>query len=213
MVAALWLAVAACMRPTWNEIAAGAAPGHGVVAVVGAVSLIPPVEQQSAGSSRVVLVGAARDRMYAVFTVDLRRPFGPSLWEDASAHESVYLPLEGAFFIEIPRSHPRLYLRGVVIMTNRGRIGVETPVQLSFYPEDDIVYIGHVYVQRTSPRSTQVSDEQPEAREAAQQLGHGALATRPWTVRLARAIELGDYRPSGGKPFEPVPLQAPPNAR
>jgi hypothetical protein len=210
--AALWLA-AACMRPTWNEIAAGARPGDGTIAVVGAVSLIPPVEQQSAGSSKVVLVGAARDRMYAVFTVDLGRPFGPALWEDASAHESVYLPLEGAFFIEIPRPHPRLYLRGVVIMTNRGRVGVETPVQLSLHPEDEIVYIGHVYVQRTSPPWTQVTEEQSEARQAARQLGHGALATRPWTVRLARALEAEPYRSPGGKPFEPVPLQVPPNRR
>jgi hypothetical protein len=47
----------------------------------------------------VVMVGAARDRMYCVFTTDLKRQFGPDLWEDGSAHYSVYLPFEGAFFI------------------------------------------------------------------------------------------------------------------
>lgn len=65
--------VAACMQPTWSEIPAGAQPADGTIAVVGALTLIPPVEQQSTGSSRVVMVGAARDRMYGVFTTDLKR--------------------------------------------------------------------------------------------------------------------------------------------
>ena len=204
---ALWL-VAACASPSWNEIAAGAPPRPGTVAVVGAMSLIPPVERQVSGSSKVVMAGAARDRMYGVFTADLRRPFGPDLWDDRSAHYSVYLPLEGDFFIEIPRGHSRLYLRGVVVMTNRGSTGVETPVQIMIQPEDDIVYIGHVYVQRAPPRWTQVREEEQAARKAADQMSHGALTTRPWTVRLARPLELG---PSNDRGLQPVPLQAPRN--
>lgn len=209
----LWLVAAACMSPSWNEITPGARPREGTVAIVGALSLIPPVEQQSAGSSRVVMVGAARDRMYGVFTTDLARPFGPDLWEDGSVHRSVYLPFEGAFFIEIPRGHGRLYLRGVVAMTNRGRTGIEVPVQIDLQPEDQIVYIGHLYVQRTSPQVTQVKDEQPVARQAADQMGHGVLTTRPWTVRLARPLESRGFPSSRGRVLEPVPLQAPPKAR
>jgi hypothetical protein len=204
--------VGACMQPTWSEIPAGAPPGDGTIAVVGALTLIPPVEQQSAGSSRVVMVGAARDRMYGVFTTDLKRPFGPALWEDASAHYSVYIPFEGPFFVAIPRRPWRLYLRGVVAMTNRGRTGIEVPVQITIRPEDEIVYIGHVYVQRTSPRWTQVKQEEPEARQAARAIGH-ALATRPWTVQLARPLEDGAYPSVSDKPFAPVPLQVPPADR
>jgi hypothetical protein len=209
---ALLLVVAACVRPGWNEIAAGEQPRGGTVAVVGALSLIPPVEQQSAGSPGVMMVGAARDRMYGVFTEGLERPFGPDLWGDQGAHNSVYLPFEGAFFIEIPRGHSRLYLRGVVVTTNRGSIGIEVPVQITLQPEDQIVYIGHVYVQRTSPELTQVKDEQAEARQAAHQMGHGVLTTRPWTVRLARPFEPGAYPSPGDGGWKPVPLQAPPNA-
>jgi hypothetical protein len=204
--------VAACMQPTWSEIPAGAPPGDGTIAVVGALTLIPPIEQQSAGSSRVVMVGAARDRMYGVFTTDLKRPFGPDLWEDASAHYSVYIPFEGPFFVAIPRRPWRLYLRGVVAMTNRGLTGVEAPVQIMIRPEDEIVYIGHVYVQRTSPRWTEVKQEEAEARQAARQIGH-VLATRPWTVQLARPLEDGSYPSTSGKPFAPVPLQVPPAGR
>jgi hypothetical protein len=177
------------------------------------LSLIPPVERQSAGSSRVLMAGAARDRMYGVFTTDLERPFGPDLWEDQSIHHSVYLPFEGAFFIEIPRGHARLYLRGAVVMTNRGATGIEVPVQIEIRPEDQIVYIGHVYVQRTSPEATQVKEEQAAARQAADQMGHGVLLARPWTVRLARPFEPGSSPSSSDGVFEPVPLQAPPNAR
>lgn len=213
MSSVLLLAAAACMRPSWDEITPGAQPREGTVAIVGALSLIPPVEQQSAGSSRVVMVGAARDRMYGVFTTDLARPFGPDLWEDGSVHRSVYLPFEGAFFIEIPRGYWRLYFRGVVVMTNRGRTGIEVPAQITIQPEDEIVYIGHVYVQRTSPQGTEVKDEQPAARQAAQQMGHGVLATWPWTVRLARPFESRSYPSSSDRVFEPVPLQVPPNAR
>jgi hypothetical protein len=64
MFSALLLVTAACMRPSWNEISAGTQPRRGTVAIVGALSLIPPIERQSAGSSRVVMVGAASDRMY-----------------------------------------------------------------------------------------------------------------------------------------------------
>jgi hypothetical protein len=213
MLSALLLVAAACLRPSWNEISAGAQPREGTVAIVGALSLIPPVEQQSAGSSQVVMVGAARDRMYGVFTTDLRRPFGPDLWEDGSAHYSVYLPFEGAFFIEIPRGHARLYLRGVVVMTNRGRTGIETPTQITVQPEDKIVYIGHVVVQRTSPQWTQVKEEEQAARQAAHQTGHGVLTTRPWTVRLARPLEPSPYPSSSNRLFEPVPLQAVPRPR
>jgi hypothetical protein len=209
---ALLLVAAACMRPTWNEIAAGAPSRDGTIAIVGALTLIPPVEQQSAGSSRVVMVGAASDRMYGVFTTDLKRPFGPDLWEDESAHYSVYLPFEGPFFIEIPRRPWRLYFRGVVVMTNRGRAGIETPVQITIRPEDEIVYVGHVYVQRTSPRWTQVKEEEPVARQAARRIGH-VLATRPWTVQLARPLEEGSYPSSSDKVFAPVPLQVPPAHR
>jgi hypothetical protein len=212
MVSVLLL-VAACMRPSWNEIAAGAQPREGTVAIVGALSLLPPVEQQSEGSSHVIMAGAARDRMYGVFTTDLRRPFGPDLWEDQRAHYSVYLPFDGAFFIEIPRGHARLYLRGVVVMTNRGRTGIETPIQITLQPEDDIAYIGHVVVQRTAPQSTQVHDEEQAARQAAQQMGHGVLTTRPWAVRLARPLAPGSYPSPGNKPLEPVPLQAVPRPR
>jgi len=212
MASALLLVAAACMTPSWNEIAPGAQPHDGAVAIVGALSLIPPVEQQTAGSSRVVMVGAARDRMYGVFTTDLTRPFGPDLWEDGSVHRSVYLPFEGPFFIEIPRGYWRLYFRGVVVMPDRGRTGIEVPAQISIRPEDQIVYIGHVYVQRTSPQGTEVKDEQPAARQAAQEMGHGVLTTRPWTVRLARLFESSHPSPSSGKVLEPVPLQVPPNA-
>lgn len=200
--------IAACMQPTWSEIPVGAPPADGTVAVVGALTLIPPVEQQSEGSSRVVLVGAARDRMYGVFTTDLKRPFGPDLWKDASAHYSVYLPFEGPFFIAVPRRPRRLYLRGVVMMTNRGTTAIETPVQITIHPEDEVVYIGHVYVQRTPPRYTQVRQEEPEARQAARQIGH-ALAARPWAVQLARPLEDGSYPSSAGGGFTPVPLQVP----
>jgi hypothetical protein len=212
MSLALVLVVAACMSPSWNEIAPGARPREGTVAIVGALSLIPPVEQQSAGSSRVVMVGAARDRMYGVFTTDLARPFGPDLWEDGSVHRSVYLPFEEPFFIEIPRGFWRLYFRGVVVMTNRGRTGIEVSAQITIRPEDQIVYIGHLYVQRTSPQATQVTDEQPAARQAAQEMGHGILTTWPWTVRLARSFESRAYPSPSGGVLEPVPLQAPPNA-
>ena len=210
---ALVLAAPACVRPSWNEISAGAQPRRGTVAIVGALTLIPPVEQQSRGSSKVLLVGAASDRMYGVFTGDLERPFGPDLWKDEDAHNSVYLPLEGAFFIEIPRGHSRVYLRGVVVMTNRGQTGIEVPVQITLQPEDQIVYIGHVYVQRTSPEATQVKDEQDATRQAAHELGHGVLTTQPWTVRLARPFEPGPYPSPGDRAFEPVPLQVPPSAR
>lgn len=199
------LVVAACVPPSWNEIPQGGLPGPGTVAVIGAMSLIPPVERQSPGSSQVVLVGAARDRMYGVFTADLQRPFGPDLWEDRGAHDSVYLPVEGDFFIEIPRGRSRLYLRGVVVMTNRGATSVETPVQISLQPDDEIVYVGHVYVQRTPPQWTQVREEAQAARAAAER-SHGALAARRWTVRLARPLELG---PSNDRGLQPVPLQAP----
>lgn len=204
--------VAACMQPTWSEIPVGAPPAAGTVAVVGALTLIPPIEQQSEGSSRVVLVGAARDRMYGVFTTDLKRPFGPDLWGDASTHYSAYLPFEGPFFIAVPRRPWRLYLRGVVMMTNRGTTAIETPVQIMIRPEDDIVYIGHVYVQRTSPRWTEVKQEQAEARQAAREIGH-VLANRPWTVQLARPLEDGTYPSVGDKVFTPVPLQVPPAGR
>jgi hypothetical protein len=209
---ALLLVAAGCMPLTWNELPAGAPPRDGMIAIVGAVTLIPPVEQQSPGSSRVVLVGAARDRMYGVFTTDLKRPFGPDLWEDPSAHYSALLPLEGPFFIEIPRRPWRLYLRGVFVMTNRGRTGIETPVQITIQPEDETVYIGHIYVQRTSPRSIQVKQEEAVARQAARQIGH-VLATRPWAVQLARPLEDGPYRPPSDKGFAPVPLQVPPADR
>lgn len=206
------LLVAACTRPSWNELAAGAQPREGTVAVVGALSLMPPVERQSAGSSRVVMVGAASDRMYGVFTTDLMRPFGPDLWEDQGVHHSVYLPFEGPFFIEIPRGYSNLYFRGVVVMTNRGRVGSEVPAQLSFQPEDQVVYIGHLYVQRTSPQGTQVKEEEQAARQAAHQLGHAGLAARPWTVRLARPLALRSSPPSSDTLLRPVPLQVPPNA-
>jgi hypothetical protein len=201
------LLVAACMPLTWDEIPPGAPRRDGTIAVIGAVTLIPPVEQQTQAHSGVVLVGAARDRMYGVFTTDLRRPFGPDLWEDGSAHYSALLPLDGPFFFEIPRRPWRLYLRGVVVMTDRGRTGVEVPVQIRIQPEDDIVYIGHVYVQRTSPRWTRVKDEESEARQAARRIGH-VLATRPWTVQLARPLEDGYPSPSD-KTLAPVPLQVP----
>ncbi|HEX8108010.1 MAG TPA: hypothetical protein VF516_09800 [Kofleriaceae bacterium] len=209
LVPALLLVVAACLPLTWNEISPGAPPRDGTIAVVGELTLIPPVEQQTRAYSGVVLVGAARDRMYGVFTTDLKRPFGPDLWEDGDAHYSVLLPLEGPFFIEIPRRPWRLYLRGVVVMTDRGRTGVEVPVQIAIRPEDDIVYIGHLYVQRTSPRWTQVREEESAARQAARQIGH-VLATRPWTVQLARPLENGGYPSSSDKVFAPVPLQVPP---
>jgi hypothetical protein len=149
--------------------------------------------------------------MYGVFTTDPKRQFGPDLWEGESAHYSVLLPFEGAFFIEIPRGHGRLYFRGVVAMTNRGRTGVETLIQITIQPEDDILYIGHVYVQRTSPQWAEVKEEAHAARRAADQMGHNVLATRPWTVRLARPLELGSYPSSSDRAFKPVPLQVPPN--
>lgn len=93
-------------------------------------------------------------------------------------------------------------------MTNRGWTGIEVPVQITIRPEDDVVYIGHVYVQRTAPRWTQVKQEEPEARQAARAIGH-ALATRPWTIQLARPLEDGAYPSVGDKMFAPVPLQAP----
>lgn len=205
------LLVAACLRTSWDELAPGARPRDGTVAIVGALSLIPPVERDT-GPRQVVVVGAARDRMLGIFTTDLVRPFDRDLWADESAYHSVYLPFEGPFFIEIPRGYWNLYFRGVVVMTRQGSTGVEVPLQISIQPEDQVVYIGHIYAQRVSPQWTQVKEEEQPTRQVAHQLGHGMLAARPWTVRLARPLELRSSPPPSDRLFQPVPLQAPPDA-
>lgn len=185
-VAALAAASAGCFGTTWHEVGGGhAASGH--VVVVGSMRLIPPIDPVS--SHPVVLVGPMRDHVFALFTHDLSERFDPTRRYPLERYESVWLPMEGFFFLDVPEARP-VYLRGFLYVTGDGSSSTETPLRIDLRKQDRVVYIGELNVIRGRPARVTVRMDEPRAQRAATEAGRSALLELPWTTREGEPAEL-----------------------
>lgn len=195
--------LAGCNRyeASWSAILPGTAPRPGMVAVVGSLTIVPPVDVPSSARRR----GSDRapPRLYAVFTSDLDEPFSSSM--SASGREqrwSAWVPIEGQFWLEVPPVQP-LYLRGFLATDDGTQNPIELPVAIDVQPGDDVVYVGHIVLFRVAPRRVLAKDERDEARQAARHSGYGPLAERTWTTRLARPLDQDPPRQRQRQPRPP----------
>lgn len=180
--AAVAVALAGCFGTTWAPLAPGALPARGKTVLVGTIELVPPVDRNMDGGGGSLMVGPPRDRALAIFTPDRSRPFAE--WESMDDKDTVWIPFDGPFFIETPATG-MLYLRGLVIATNRGTTKIELDLRIDVEPADRIVYVGHLLALRVPPARVEVRDQRDAAVQAAVAAGHEALAQQPWTTRLA----------------------------
>ncbi len=172
------LTLGACLHASFPAVSAGGLPAPGSAAIVGALSLVPPIEGARAW-------GASDAEAYAVFTRDLQEPFGAALWRDRLRHDSAWVSIDGAFYIEIRTGGP-LYLRGLVL--DNGRSEIETPVEIDLCAAGPVLYVGHLFVNRTPPFGVLVRDDFEGARSQAVRSGRATLARKPWVRCLARPI-------------------------
>jgi hypothetical protein len=181
-IAPVALALGACFGTTWEPLPPGHLPARNHVALVGTLEIVPPVERTMPGGGGSLVVGPPRTRAMAIFIPDLSLPFVQ--WQSMKQKDTVWIPMEGPFFIDTP-SRGILYLRGLVIATNRGTTTVELDLRIEVHPDDRILYVGHLLALRAPPARVEVKDERDAAIAAATAEGHAELAGQPWTTRLA----------------------------
>jgi hypothetical protein len=151
------------------------------VLVIGYLHVTPKVEQHYAGTD-VVVVGRMAGNLYASFTQDLRGPYRRDRWPPVEFAETAWMPMDGPFIVEVPAR--RLYLRGLVAVTNVGRTHVDATLELDLRPGDEVVYVGHVHVMRAPPLKIMVKDRRDELQEGAPK----DLVRRKWVTRLAKPV-------------------------
>lgn len=193
--------LAGCMTPTWQGHAPGAAIANDKVILVGSLVADPPFNQDTKKSrtpmisyvpdAPTALVGGQAGNVMAYFTADLseslrqsvnRMPFDRFDW--------AWLPLEGYFFVEVPRRSP-VYLRGMQYYTrgDDGAVRFELPAQVDLRGDDRVVYVGEIRVVGGAQRRFTFQDRAAEARKVAEVAGYRDLLALPWRTRLLRSID------------------------
>lgn len=197
--------LAGCMTPTWKSHVAGAPFGHDRVILVGSMTADPPFRQDrqkpaphdplcyGTVAERVgkctggtVLVGGQAGNLMAFFTPDHsekmresvnRMPFDTFDW--------AWLPLEGAFAIEVPR-RPQILLRGVQYYTkgDEGAVRFELPALVDIRPEDRVVYVGEIRVVQQGQRRVSFADRAADTRKALEAAGFADVLALPWRTQL-----------------------------
>lgn len=175
-----------CFTPTWRALPPGGVAAAGSVVLVGRISLVPPLGFAAPPAPGVVVSPADVAHAVVLFSADLAEPF------DASGDRrlpldrafTAWIPLDTWFFVEVPRPGP-LYLRGVVVPDGGSGTRVEALARLPVAAGDRVAYVGDVTIVRDRPPRLSCRSRPEDARRAAAELGHGALAGRPWPSRIA----------------------------
>lgn len=197
--------LAGCMTPTWQSHAAGAPLPDDRVILVGSFLADPPFTQERQGpaphnplcrgtaAERVgnctggtVLVGGQAGNLMCIFTPDFsekmrtsvnRMPFDTFDW--------AWMPLEGAFVIEVPR-RPQILLRGVQYYTKgeEGAVRFELPGRADLRAGDRVVYVGEIRVTGKTERRVTFHDRAAETRAALERAGYADVLALPWRTQL-----------------------------
>lgn len=182
-LAALPALAGGCLVPTWRALAPGAEPAPGAVVVVGRISLVPPLDGGAPAPGEVRRPDEAVQAM-AFFTADLSEPFdGRGDRLPLARSWSAWVPLDTWFFVEVPR-RAAVHLRGVLAPGAIATV-VEIPARLPLVAGDRVAYVGDLTVVRAAPPRPSCRSRLPDARHAAEVLGHARLLALPWSVRLA----------------------------
>jgi hypothetical protein len=197
--------LAGCMTPTWKSHLAGSPLADEHVILVGSFTADPPFTQERQGpaprdplcygtvAERVgrctggtVLVGGQGGNLMGYFTPDLsenmrqsvnRMPFDTFDW--------AWMPLEGAFVIEVPR-RPQVLLRGVQYYTKgkEGAVRFELPARVDVRPGDRVVYVGEIEVVQKGERRVTFNDRLADTRKALEAAGYSDVLALPWRTQL-----------------------------
>lgn len=197
------ISLAGCFQPTWKRVTPGQALRPDTVVLVGSLSATPAIQQhglpRSCGGQwvmgryeppgKVVFVQETDGNIMAFFTKDLSEGWSSEHRKHPSRYDWTYIPTDGHFFVEIPRTR-RVYLRGFTYITNVGGRMVELPAQVDVAPNDRVVYVGEIRLHRGARRAEFVNDVQG-ARRAAKAQGLDGLLKASWSVRLLRTTGAG----------------------
>jgi hypothetical protein len=199
------IALAGCMTPTWKTHVAGSPVADDRVILVGSLTADPPFTQERQGpaphdpacygtvAERVgkctggtMLVGGQAGNLMAFFTRDRsegmrqsinRMPFDTFDW--------AWLPLEGAFVIEVAR-RPEVLLRGVQYYTkgSEGAVRFELPGRVELRPGDRVVYVGEIRVVQKGERRVAFGNRLAETRKALETAGFSDVLAIPWRTAI-----------------------------
>jgi hypothetical protein len=203
-LALLGLSLAACFQPSWRPFRPGDALRADTVVLVGSFSSDPPVQQRGHPKcpprwvngrweppGKVVFVQETEGNVLAFFTADLSERWrSENLKPITGPYSWTYMPLDGHFFVEVPRAS-RVYLRGFTYGTDVGGRVFELPAQVELSPRDRVVYVGEIRLHRKGARRTEFRNGLEAARRAARGQGLDALLRTPWNVRLFKTTGSG----------------------
>jgi hypothetical protein len=191
------VSVTGCFKPTWVSIRRGEALRPDTVVLVGAFSSLPAIQQhdlprncQGTWSNghyeppgKIVFVQETEGNVMAFFTPDLSQPWSSDGRKVPSKYDWTYMPLDGVFFVQVPRVQTA-YLRGFTYLTNAGTRMFDLPAKVEIGPEDRVVYIGEIRVQRGPKGRAEFVNRLDVARRTAKERGLDGIADLPWTTRL-----------------------------
>ena len=206
------LTLAGCFKPTWRRVEPGQPQGQGTVILVGSFVADPPIDQhkvrRDCGGTwvnghyeppgKVIFVQETDGNLMAFFSPDLSERWDSEAARPITAYDWTYVPVEGHFFVEIPRTE-RIYLRGFTYLTNVGASLFELPAQVDVGPQDRVVYVGEIRVHRGAKKWAEFRDRLGDAKRAAKESGLDDLLRLPWKTRVLKTTgngpSLGDeYR-------------------
>jgi hypothetical protein len=176
----------ACFTPTWRALPPGGVAEVGSVVLVGRISLVPPLGFAAPPAPGVIVSPADVAHAVALFSADLAEPFDATAASRLPLAQAftAWVPLDTWFFVEVPRPGP-LYLRGVVVPGGVSGTRVEAVARLPLAAGDRVAYVGDVTIVRDRPARLSCRSRPEDARRAAAELGHAALAGAAWQSRIA----------------------------
>lgn len=166
--------------------------------LIGSFASDPKIDQHHAPDSRratwvagryeppgkIVFTGETDGNVMAFFTPDLSEKWEQDAMRPLSRYDWTYLPLEGNFYVEVPRgSH--VYLRGITWLTNAGFEKFEVPGEVQLSPDDQVVYVGEIRLLGGKPVFRNRADQ---ARALAAKHGYEKLVSG-WKVRLLKPLQ------------------------
>ncbi len=200
----LVMSTSACFHPTWAPLRPDTGLSPDTIVLAGSLRADPPIQQHGLPrghcgvwyqgrwepDGKIVFVQETDGNLMAMFTSDLSEPWKPQERKAVEPTAWTYLPVQGHFFIQVPRAS-RVQLRGLYYLTNAGARTFELPAHVDVSPQDRVVYVGEIQLQRSGARRAGFRDQVEGARAAARERGLTQLLQEPWTVRLLQTSGSG----------------------
>lgn len=184
VLVALAALLCGCRQAAWRSPGPGVPLARDKVLIVGSIQFIPEILQHDPrGNLRLHITGEMGGHWVAAFDRDGQSVRNTDVWPPYVGADVALIPISGTFFVEVPRNRP-VYLRGVGGHTNMGPFIVDVGLKLDVRRGDQVVYIGHIIVNRVGEKTIRAEDRQDQAEAAAVRGGRKAVARARWAKRL-----------------------------